>query len=357
MYENITYEDILNRMLARVPNTVDKREGSLIYDALAPAAIELKQMYIEYDIILQETFADTASREYLIKRAAERGVTVKEASSSIVVGVFTPTTLNIPIGSRFSCEEVNFVVTDKIENGRYYMECETAGAIGNITDGTLIMIDNINGLEGARIEGVSIYGEDEEETETFRNRYFESLQSDAFAGNEIDYKAKTLSQGGVGGVKVYGANDWNGGGSVKLVILSSNFDEPSDNLINELQTTFDPVENQGQGVGLAPIGHIVTVVPVDSKTVNIDLEITYEDEYNWSIVEGDVKKAMDNYMLELNQSWQGLDNIIVRIAQIESRILAVKGITDVRNGMINGRAENLQIDKDSIAVRGTINGN
>ena len=44
MYEEVTYEEILERMLERVPDDMDKREGSLIYDALAPAAIELQIM-------------------------------------------------------------------------------------------------------------------------------------------------------------------------------------------------------------------------------------------------------------------------------------------------------------------------
>ena len=33
MYENQTYEAILRRMLERVPEQIDKREGSIIYDA------------------------------------------------------------------------------------------------------------------------------------------------------------------------------------------------------------------------------------------------------------------------------------------------------------------------------------
>lgn len=52
MYEEVTYEEILERMLERVPDDMDKREGSLIYDALAPAAIELQIMYIELDLSL-----------------------------------------------------------------------------------------------------------------------------------------------------------------------------------------------------------------------------------------------------------------------------------------------------------------
>ena len=41
MYEHITFDVILERMMDRVPNNIDKREGSIIYDALAPAAVEL----------------------------------------------------------------------------------------------------------------------------------------------------------------------------------------------------------------------------------------------------------------------------------------------------------------------------
>ena len=37
----MTFDYIMNRMLESVRDTVDKREGSIIYDALAPAAAEL----------------------------------------------------------------------------------------------------------------------------------------------------------------------------------------------------------------------------------------------------------------------------------------------------------------------------
>ena len=95
MYEHITYESILQRMLDRIPASMDKREVGIIFDALAPAAIELQLMYIEFDIILSETFGDTASREYLIKRAAERGVIPYPATNAVLKAVTTPTSLNI----------------------------------------------------------------------------------------------------------------------------------------------------------------------------------------------------------------------------------------------------------------------
>ena len=105
-YEDITYEVILQRMLDRVPNNMDKREGSIIFDALAPAAVELQLMYIELDTILKETFADTAQRDYLVRRAAERGIEPYEETYATLKGIFTPSSLEIPIGSRFSCNEL-----------------------------------------------------------------------------------------------------------------------------------------------------------------------------------------------------------------------------------------------------------
>lgn len=44
--DQMTFESILSAMLQRVPDTVDKREGSVIYDALSPAAAELAKAYV-----------------------------------------------------------------------------------------------------------------------------------------------------------------------------------------------------------------------------------------------------------------------------------------------------------------------
>ena len=58
-YEDMEYEVILDRMIDRVaeqyPN-LDTREGSIIYNALAPAALELAIMYVELDNVLNESF-------------------------------------------------------------------------------------------------------------------------------------------------------------------------------------------------------------------------------------------------------------------------------------------------------------
>ncbi|EQH03085.1 bacteriophage baseplate assembly J domain protein [Clostridioides difficile] len=64
MFELMTFENIIKRMLDSVPDTFDKREGSIIYNALAPVAIELTETYIAMDELLDQTFVDTASYYY-----------------------------------------------------------------------------------------------------------------------------------------------------------------------------------------------------------------------------------------------------------------------------------------------------
>ncbi len=351
MYETFTYEDILQRMLNRIPNTIDKREGSVIFDALAPAAAELVQMYIEADVILNEAFADTASRGYLIKRAAERGVVPKAASHAVVKGVFN---INVSVGSRFSLSSLNYKVTEKIADSQFKLECETAGTGGNRNFGTLLPINYIDGLSYAEVTEILIPGEDDEETEQLRARYFATLDSQAYGGNITDYKEKVNELQGVGGVKVYPV--WNGGGTVKLVIINSEYNKPSEELISDIQTRIDPVQNRGNGAGIAPIGHIVTVEGVGAQTVNIEANISYKPDWTWNDVKGYVERTIDEYFKELSKSWSDNENLIVRISQLETRLLNVEGVIDISGTKINALEQNLLLDENCIPVRGDVIG-
>ncbi len=351
MYENMTYEYILQRMLSRVPSSIDRREGSVIFDALAPAAAELAQMYIEADTILNETFADTASRDYLIKRALERGITPNQATNAILKGIFN---INVPIGSRFSLGKLNYIVTEKIKEFEFKLKCESQGVEGNLYFGTLIPIDYIDGLESAMLTEVIIPGEDEEDTEELRSRYFSTLDLKAFGGNVTDYKEKVNDLQGVGGVKVYPT--WNGGGTVKLVIISSEHKKPSEELVEYIQNEVDPVGNAGNGIGFAPIGHTVTVLGVEQQRIDITTKITYQTGWKWDDIKDYAGKAIETYLNDLCQLWSESECLIVRISQLETRLLNVAGVVDISGTTINGVEQNLVLDKDSIPIRGEIIG-
>ena len=401
MYEAQTYESILARMLQKalsINSNLDTREGSLVWYGDAPAAVELQNLYIALDTVLNETFADTATRPYLILRAAERGLSPQPASPAILQMAITPTTLFLPLNTRFSIGELNYYVSADRGSGNYELTCETAGEAGNNYTGTVIPIEYVDGLETCKITSVLVPGEDEEDTELFRQRYLNSLNAQAFGGNQIDYIEKVNAIPGVGGVKVYRA--WNGnlkpanmippkeaeawieglsgvseeikawldavyaaganskltvGGTVKLVIINSSFKKPSETLVGQVQTAVDPLQNAGEGVGIAPIGHVVRVEGVGEDTINLSFDLYYQREWSWDDVSAYVTEAINGYFFELAQSWADQNEaLVVRISQVESRLLGITGILDIANTKINGEAANCTLTLDHIPVLGTI---
>lgn len=392
-----TFEEILQSMLNTVPSEYDKREGSVIYDADAPAAAELAKMAIELNWISDQSFADTANREYLIRRAAERNITPREATPAVVAGAFTPTALEIPIGSRFTCDGIAYTVTEKITDGGYQLTCETAGLVGNKYTGMLIPITYIQGLQSASITTILIQGEDEESTESLRKRYFDSFRSLAFGGNRQDYTEKVTAIGGVGAVKVIRAwnqnidpesmipteavTTWyNGlsvtgevkewidrvygaasqqlltvGGVVRLIILASNYSKATPTLVNYVQEQIDP-SPQGEGYGIAPIGHVVLVSTVDEVTVNVSATFEFASGVTFEDIKSRIVAVVEAYLYELRSLW--VDNIpVVRITQLTARMLTVDGVLDVTNVRINGSAQNLTLTEEQIPILGEVSRN
>ena len=83
MYEEQTHDNILRRMLNRVPDKLDKRPSSLIYDAHSAAAIELENIYIELEYLIRNSYGDTAARENLLLLAKDRGLEPEPATKEV----------------------------------------------------------------------------------------------------------------------------------------------------------------------------------------------------------------------------------------------------------------------------------
>ena len=264
---------------------------------------------------------------------------------------YTPTSIDIPIGSRFSLNELNYVVLEKIGDGQLKIECESLGKSGNGYFGNVIPIEYIEGLETMQITELLIPGEDEEDTEDLRKRYFDSFNSKAYGGNIDDYLKKTNSIAGVGSTKV--TPIWNGGGTVKLTILNSEYDKASSELIKSVQTIIDP-QQDALGKGVAPIGHIVTVDTASEVKVNISTKLAFEDGHSFSNLKNAIKEKISEYLLEIRKQWATQTASVVRLAQLESRIMSVKGVLDISGTKINEKPENLILDKYEIPIMGAL---
>lgn len=404
MFENTDYDSIMERLLSRVSDKLDKREGSVIYDALAPAALEIADIYVVLQTMMDEMYADTASYEYLAKRAAERGIYPKEETSAVCKMIVKPADAAVSIGDRFNLNTLNYTVTESMTAGEYQVTCETAGTIGNQQLGSLLTVEtqnDLNDLQSAELTEVLIPGEDDEDVEDFRERYYGSIVNEAFGGNKADYKEKINDIEGVGASKTVrmwqkgynpsiflpdaAVGEWvekqsdetlgqevhkwisavykaakdkllTTGGTVRCRIISSEFKEPSEALVKKVQNIVDPDETTGEGDGLAPIGHVVKVEGVKSEKINVSFTGTYKSGQSFAALEESIQKVIDAYFLELAESWSSEDFLVVRKSRVEAKLLTLDGILDITELKLNGSSDNVTLDEDMIPIRGDVSG-
>ena len=362
IFDDNTFENVLERNLDRIPDEFDKREGSVIYDAIAPMAIEISLLYSYLDFLFKNAFGDTANRYWLIERAKERGIEPYKATKAVIIGRFDA---KLNIGDRFFIDDIYYTVSklQKEEKELFFYEliCNEEGSIGNIEGGKLTPTRTISNLNLAEIYKLAILGEDEEGTEDFRQRYFETIKSIAYGGNIDDYRKKVKDIDGVGLVKVIPV--WNGGGTVKLIITDSEFKEPTSELISKVQEIIDPIPFHQKGVGIAPIGHYVTVVGAKLKKINITCEILKSRDSNLEEIKREVKSNIEEYFKGQREKWgtyEKVDSNIyvendIRLAKITSIVLNVDDVIDYETIKFTDTDKKIfELSEDELPVLGDV---
>ncbi|THD16174.1 baseplate J protein [Anoxybacillus ayderensis] len=342
MFENQTFETILQRMLDRIPDDIDKREGSIIYDALAPAAIELAQMYTELDVVLRLAFGETSTGEYLDKRAADFGVYRKQATSAVRKGIFTDgnnAPFNIPIGSRFRLNDMVYVAIEKITDGQFRMQAETSGSIGNQDFGNLLPIEPIEGLGTATLADVLIPGEDEESDESLRKRFLQKVREPGTSGNAADYKQWATEVAGVGATKVTPL--WNGPGTVKVTIINADMQPATNELVAQVQQYIEQVR---------PIGAAVTVASAIGKAIDVSGNVVLALGYTLQNVQDAFAAALDEYFKEI-----AFSATYVSYAKIGTLLLSTPGVIDYNGLTVNGGTVNVALQDEEVPILGTVN--
>ena len=366
-FDKYTFQYLMDKAISHVPDTIDKREGSIIYDAIAPACYELAEYYMEMQMILTNTFVATAHDEFLNLRVAERGLTRNLATYAVKKGVFVngadaPTVISV--GSRFSTisdtKAVNYYVSEVYANvddivvpGSYKLICETVGVIGNNYTGPLIPITYIPDLKSATMSDLLIPARDAEDDETLRNRYFSTFR-ETFGGNIAEYDAEIRAIAGVGEVQIYPV--WAGGGTVKCSVVDTQFNTITPEFTEYILNAIDPESVSGQrgtGLGEAPIGHTVTITTPNIATINITAKVTLATGYILSQVEAPIAVKMEEYLLNLRKIW-GIGSelneysLAVYIARINAAILEVTGVVNVVNTTINTVAADLTLAQTAV---------
>lgn len=364
-FRNCTYQNILAAMLARIPNSYDKRDTSPIQTALGPAAYQIEGVYIALNMMQNQAFIGTAMGQDLDSLAAIGGISRLAATPAVRLGVF-----NISFGPgehdgegyRFStingANSINFVITHKGDNfGEYWLTAETPGAIGNQYSGPILPINTIPGLTSAQLTTIIVSGSDEETDDELRDRLVLALTDRPFAGNIAAYRKYLLEMteaGGqqirIGGVQVYPT--WDGGGTVKCSVVDADDMPFTQEVVDLIQEEIDPANNAGAGIGMAPIGAEVTITTPTSQPISVSATVSHSSGSIESITTA-ATEAINNYLAEVRSEW-GIAEVSdpstyvsnVYIARVTAAILGVTGVTNVTNVTLNGSASDIVLTED-----------
>ena len=326
------------------------------------------------DMILEETFLETASKEYLVKHGNQLGLELNEATYGHFKGEFD---VDVAIGSRFNLDEFNYNVIDKLsdptEDNPYYtfeLICETAGSEPNSYLGDLTPISFVSNLSYAKLTSVLIYGEDEEETEAYRYRLQIHIKNPAINGNVAQYDEWLVDYPGIGKYKTVPC--WNGVNTVKLIVLNTNDKSASSELVQQVQEYFDPPtaainddttatdypQGRGMGNGQAPIGCIVTVDTVTETPVVVNCQVSLKENYESPI---GVEEAVENYLNSLilektNVAYMPLSAAIYNAESVKdvlSLSVTVNGVT--MDATTSPFISSVAINDNEIAILDTVN--
>lgn len=343
--QNFTAEYFSNNALSRVPDNIDKRQGSIIFDAIAPSAASYEELALNMQNIVLQAFVETATDEFLDYHAQQKGTGRKLATFAKVNATFLDDngqSVGIEVGDRFAtptADAVFFTVSQVTGLGAAVLTAETAGTSGNGYIGQILPVTPNDQVSSAQIVEINIPARDDETDDDLRARLLSTNESTRYGGNVADYIDMVSKLETTGAVQVYPA--WNGGGTVRLVILDNQFNLPTQALLDSVKNTIDPVQNQGLGYGLAPIGHTVTVAAPSAKTVNIVLNITTLSGSNMDTIKANINVALNNYFLGLRKKWDTAVNIrtyseTVYRAAIIGELIKIDGVINIPSITLNG---------------------
>lgn len=350
MFEDRTFENILNEMLAMAPAGTDTRQGSVYYDMVAPAAFKIAKLYSDLDITIELTSIDTAEGIYLDEKCKEHGIERLPATANVRNATFVGGA--VAANQRFFADNQYFI-TKYDDNGNIIVVAETPGeAPNNIPVGTsLVPVVTIPGLTEATLGETITPGSEMESDENLRRRLREKIAGPAANGNKQHYKSWCESIAGVGLARIDPL--WAGANTVRGILIDTEGLPASQSIIDEVQEYIDP-GSTGLGEGVANIGAIFTAVAAQAFPIDVSFNAQLETGTTVESVIQEATEAITAYFKELSLSNTENTSTLVRISAIANVIYELSGVIDYTNLTINGGTANISVPYTAVPVLGVV---
>lgn len=329
----MTYEELLQAMLDKVPSDVDKREGSVIYDALAPCAYFLAQQNFQLDNFVDLVFPDTSLGEYLNRAADAYNIYRKPATRAV-----RKMTTSGPVenGTRWGINNLVYAVIEKRSNTEYHVECETDGVVGNQYSGSMQPVSSITGVTAVLGDIVTL-GTDEETDDALRERLYTKIRLPATSGNVYHYQQWALEVSGTGAVKVFPLAD--GPGTVTVLVVDSG-KQISPSLPAAVAAYIETVR---------PIGAKVTVKSPEAVKISIKAKVLRDGSKTLEDIQKAYKAAVEGFLRETV-----FTTYRISYAKLGSLLLDVQGVKDYEGFLLNEGTGNVVIGEKQIPIVGAI---
>ena len=354
--EEYTYESLLQDVLDNAPAGIDTREGSIFYDAVSGVLMKVAKLYVDIDMIAELVYIDSATGEYLDRKASEHSVTRLPATSARYYVKFDGTQPDI--GERFYSDGLYFVLKQTDEEV-YYLEAEIAGTGANgVYSGTAaIPVNNIAGLNAATFGEAAELGSDEESDDALRERLREKMSGPAENGNRQHYRTWCEEVDGVGRARIIPL--WNGPNTVKGIIIDPNGLPAGDAVIERVQDYIDPdADNDGEGDGLgegvANLGAHFTAVSPEKCTIDVAFNAVLTGGATQQQAAEEAKTAISNYLKDLTLNTEDDEEIVVRISAVGAIINGLSSVLDYNTLTFNGQTSNIEPSEEAVAVIGEV---
>lgn len=344
-------DEIQARMMENLPDGIDDMPGGFPYDFTMPTAIE-KQDLIQYHIVqtLQLMFPEWAWDTWLDLHAKAAGIERRAAvSAKGTLRIYGDVGAEIPAGTVFCTESTESTSsvefsTDTLANvsADGYVDVAVtavdAGTVGNVNANTILFCTTqIRGVTGASNANAMTGGIDVESDDSLRERIdlANAQIGSSYTANDSDLIRWSKEVSGVGDVIVMPT--WNGPGTIKLIIIDTNGQPASAEIVTAVYNHLVSPSDRSQR--LLPTGTgLLTVVPAD--TINISYVCTglvFDETTSLEQIEATFRTMVAAEYTESKTTGTLYYN------QLRGHITEIPGVIDFDTFTVNGDTENITL--------------
>lgn len=364
--ENMGPEQIHERMMASLPEDIDKMPGGFPFDYTMPTATIASEL-VHYHLVrgLMAAFPEYAWGDWLDLHAKQAHLSRKPANKASGSLTFTgkPGTV-IPKGSMFCTAatdagpSIDFVTEEEAvigEEGRAAAAITAfeAGKKGNVSQGAIVLaVRPISGLTSVTNQEAVTGGAEEETDDALYSRIQmeNSMQSYSYIGNDNDYIRWAKEVPGVGDCIVMPA--WDGPGTVKLVLVDQNGEPANEKIIQDVYSHIVSEEDRSKRLLPTACSQLTVTAAAGLSISYICTGLIYDkDTTTLEQAAAEFEQAVQQVYSEARESGTLIYN------RVRSLITDLPGIADFETFLINGEEKNIVLSKEEYPVTETVSFN